>query len=638
MEDGIHPKESSLHQLNDELYNPKKRFGQRQRRSIHGHTKEFDHDFSGQEDEDIHTLKQRELPKSFFKKIFIAVAIFFLAAVAIALLSLYENKKTVSNDRISMEILGQPFVDSGEDFEIQVRIQNFNDRKLMLPDLVLSYPKDSALDAEPVFLRHSLEDIESGKQAIESFDIRLFGQEGDLRNMRAVLEYRIEGSSSIFTKEADHELIIRSTPTQLSVEGPEELLPNQQITLQFEVHANTQEAIDDALLHVEYPRGFELISADPAPSYGDNRWYFPSVDNEKQYIVLTGRISAFEGQGQSFHVEFGKQDPELKNSLETIFNALVHTVYTTESFISTQLIVNQELDDLLLVRGGEGLRAELHYTNALDLALKDLAFDIELKGDLFDPYTVDAQSGFYASNEQTIIFDGTTKASLKSLEPGASGTLYFNLGTRDLVSQFGILNNPEMIFSVNMSARDTNGELYEAKDITQLRVIANSDIQVIPTVNYIDGAFENSGPLPPRVGIATSYTLRFQVTNSSNDLDNARVSTILPPYVTWMNQIAPSVERNKVSYNTNTRELVWEIGSVKAGLGVGTTSPKQLSFQVKLLPSLSQVGSYPNLTGDIIFEAKDRFTDADLRYKKTAISSRLVNDGGQSNIDGRVQP
>lgn len=625
-----------IDKLERDLYDPNKDHGQRERRRIHGRKIELEKDFSGDEyDRLLKAQSKYKLPTSLFKKIFFAVLVFFLATLAVAGITLYEGEKTVSEELIALEILGQPFVDGGEELELQIRVQNFNEQSLQLPDLVISYPKDSGEDAERVFLRRSLQDIDSRDRATEEFDVILFGQEGDIREIEATLEYRIEGSSSIFVKQGTHQVIIRSTPTQISIDAPDTIVRNQNVSIKINVSSNSNNQINNTLLKIRYPRGFEYISSSLIPNFSNNTWYFDNLGSEKRTIEITGRLAALEGQGQSFNFEYGKQNQLNKNEFETIFNALNHTIDVQKSFIESQIAVNNNTDDQSSIRGGDDISVKLSYKNTLETALENVVLRVNLIGDLYDPSKVNLTGGFYNSSNQTIIFDQTTNDRLALLEPGEEGEFRFTLGGKDLVSAAGVLTNPFSELTVDVEGTTSNGKKEEAFAIARHRVLANSDISVIPKTQYYEGPFKNEGPIPPKVNVPTTYTLVFQVTNSSNDVNEAELTTLLPPYVEWLNIVAPSVERTKVSYDTTTRQLKWRLGDLRSGLGVGTSQPRQLSAQVRIVPSISQIDQDVALTGDIILSGTDAFTDTDLNFKKNAVFNRLENRQA-IGADGRV--
>jgi len=636
--DDITPKKKRdrIEELDRDLYDPAKQHGQRPRRDFHDREIDLPTDFPEETYEELIKAQPKyRLPTSFYKKVFLGVLGFFVLTVLVAGVSLYQGRTTVSEDLIAVELLGQPFVDGGEPLELQVRIQNFNEQTLELPDLVISYPKDSAIDAERVFLRRSLKDIEPKARVTETFNLTLFGQEGDTRDIQATLEYRIAGSSSIFVKEVAHEIIIRSTPTELTIDAPTNIVRNQEIVFGVEVASNSTTQINDAVMIINYPQGFEFLGSNVQPGFNNNTWYVDNVTDEPERIEVRGRLAALEGQGQSFQVSFGKQSQLNKNHIETVFNAVTHTVEVEPSFINANLVVNGNRDASSTLRGGAEVSVILEYENTLDEALENAIITLHLDGNLYDPSRVSLQNGFYSSSAKTITFDQTTASDLALLQPGESGSFRFTLFSNPLVGPSGVLTNPSIELSVDVEGTEMNGQNRRALEVASHRVNANSDITVVPSTLHYDGPFNNSGPMPPRVGLPTTYTLIFQVTNSSNDVSDAELTTFLPNYVTWQNAIAPSVERGNVSFDTTTRKLTWDLGNLKAGLGVGSSQPRSLSIQVQLTPSATQVGNQVELTDDIILKAIDDLTETNLEYKKVPMTTRLSNTSAVG-ADGRV--
>jgi hypothetical protein len=142
--------------------------------------------------------------------------------------------------------------------------------------------------------------------------------------------------------------------------------------------------------------------------------------------------------------------------------------------------------------------------------------------------------------------------------------------------------------------------------------------------------------MPPRVNQATSYTLNIDVSNSSNEIQDATLNFFLPSYVSWRNALAPSVERNAVTFNDTTREVTWELGTLRSGLGINGSAARSLSVQLEVLPSTSQVGDQVDLTSDIILTGTDAFTDAQLSFRKTAVENRVSNPQ-EPGADGRIR-
>lgn len=113
------------------------------------------------------------------------------------------------------------------------------------------------------------------------------------------------------------------------------------------------------------------------------------------------------------------------------------------------------------------------------------------------------------------------------------------------------------------------------------------------------------------------------MTNTSNDVNNAKVTASLPAYVTWLGVVSPQSE--DLTYNPVGGEIVWNIGDVKAREGI-SSSPKQVSFQVSLLPSLSQLNAKPSLVKNIVLTGEDDFTGTLINSSYRDITTRISTD------------
>ena len=82
-----------------------------------------------------------------------------------------------------------------------------------------------------------------------------------------------------------------------------------------------------------------------------------------------------------------------------------------------------------------------------------------------------------------------------------------------------------------------------------------------------------------------------------------------------------------LTYDNNTNEIVWNVGTIPPGTGI-TGAGRQVSFQVELTPSLSQVGTSPVIINDATLTGHDDFANVDVRVNKTSLDTGLSNDTG----------
>jgi hypothetical protein len=146
---------------------------------------------------------------------------------------------------------------------------------------------------------------------------------------------------------------------------------------------------------------------------------------------------------------------------------------------------------------------------------------------------------------------------------------------------------------------------------------------------------DNFGPIPPRVNQETAYTIHWQITNTSNDLENVRVTAILPQGIAWKNVYTTLNKDTTIEYNDRTKQIVWNVGKLPAGTGF-LIPAYELVFQIALRPSIIQVGTLPVLIDESSLDGRDTFTGENLESFSPAISTELRDDPSIGFGNGKV--
>jgi hypothetical protein len=85
------------------------------------------------------------------------------------------------------------------------------------------------------------------------------------------------------------------------------------------------------------------------------------------------------------------------------------------------------------------------------------------------------------------------------------------------------------------------------------------------------------------------------------------------------------VSGSQVYYNERTKEIVWQIEKIPAGVG-SLLSVYELIFQIGIRPSTNQIGTVPTLVNEAYLGAKDSFTGIFLRDNTNSVSTGLPDD------------
>ena len=167
----------------------------------------------------------------------------------------------------------------------------------------------------------------------------------------------------------------------------------------------------------------------------------------------------------------------------------------------------------------------------------------------------------------------------------------------------------------------------------------NSKLSISQQAFYNDEAFGNTGPIPPKAGETTSYTITWQVKNYYNDVKNATVRAVLPYNVKLTGKIFPESESSKFTFDSLSREIVWRLSdgqAIEPGTGVINTAPS-ISFQVVLTPDLTQKGKVAQIIGEAKVKGEDQWTDTNLESVVDAIDTTLPDDKNILDHSGIIQ-
>lgn len=572
------------------------------------------------------------------KKILAGAIIFFAVALGIAAYLFFGGGNIVSSENVGISILGPVSTAGGEELSLQVSITNKNRAPLQYTDLAVEYPEgtrapDDIAKNLPRY-RTSLGVIKSGETVNHIVRVVLFGEEHSVKQMKFSVEYRVEGSNAIFVKEATYDVTVSSAPINLSLETLKEVNANQEMTLRVQVHSNANFPIDNVLLRLEYPFGFEPKSAAPKTAYGNNIWDIGTLKpGENISFEVAGVMRAEDNEKRIFSALTGIKSVKNERDIATIYSSSFAEVLVKKPFIGVILALDGDTGDTNVASPLVPVKGELTWTNNLTTQITDAAIEVKIDGMAFNKNSITVDRGFYNSNTNTIIWDKTSLGELSAIEPGATGRMNFSFTPRPLLSGSDTsIRDPEI--RIIVSARGTRASDSGAEAINEslTRVVKiNSSFQLSSRAVYYTGPFGNSGPLPPSAGKTTTYTILWSITNSSSDISRAKVTAMLPSYMRWTGMSSSG----DISFNQGTGEITWNIGGVDAGVGLARPA-REVSFQVALTPSVSQVGQSPALVNSIVLTGIDNFTNATIRAERSSPTTNLSTDPSFNGVQAKV--
>lgn len=578
---------------------------------------------------------------TFFKKIFIYSLVILLGSLVFAGYKLFGGPATVSNDNIDIVILGNSFTAGGEELSLQVEVTNRNSVALELADLLVEYPKGGVTESGSDIVRIpriEVGTIGSGRTHSENIKAVLFGEQGSVKEIKASLEYRIQGSSAIFVKDVTFPVTINSAPLALSVDAPTETASNQDITLTITVASTAPSSVDNMLMRIEYPSGFRFSDATPAAVSGDSVWQLGDLaEGMDKKIIIKGSLSGQDGEERAFRVYAGEASPSNVTEMAVTYTSLSHIILIKKPFLETNIIVNGSSADNIVVTSGKDVKFEINWTNNLPTRVTDLEMTAVINGNAYNESSLKALNGFYDSLNNKIIWDKSTFGDFVAVEPGDSGTVSFNLSSIPLYFGNTLLENPSISVEISIKGKQPSlgGLVSEVTNFQRKTVKVMTDLQIAGKALHFQGPFINTGPVPPKAEQETTYTVTWSVTNSASDVTGAEAKAVLPTYIKYVGSTYPANET--ISYDETTRTVTWKLGNVLRGTGL-TTALREASFKIALTPSTSQVGSTPQILLETVLTGSDTFTNTVVRSSKSALTTALYNDNNFVTGMEKVQP
>ena len=576
---------------------------------------------------------------SAFKKFFIFSLIVFVGALVFAAFKFGTGSNTFSAENLTFNISVNPFVQSGEETDFGVEIENKNATGIEISNLTVEYQKGQSLEGEsgPVSLERKkidMESIASYSSAFGSTRITLFGDQGSRRNIKVSLEYRTSGSSAIFIKEFLQEVLITSAPITITASLPEEINPGQEISANIKITSNSAAVSKNMLLKVLYPFGFQFKESNPEPFSGDSIWFLGDLaPGAEKTITIKGIVMGDIGEQRIFRILAGEQDKNNQSEIGVLYASTLSTVSLASPSLGIKLIIAGKDQETYAVASQSKVQADINWSNNLPTKMEDLEITAHITGNALNKNSIAPESGLYNHLTDTIIWNKTTIPSLASIGPGDEGTVSFAF-TPVSTAGGSLLSNPSIAILVSVRGN-------KLKDDNSLEPVSNSDrqktvkiisnLQVSAKALYSDGPIANTGPLPPSAGAETTYTIVWTVTNSNNDVEKAEVRAKLAPFaVKWTGKWEPSGE--DVVFNEVTKEIVWRLGRIARSTGIGS-DPREVAFQIALEPFFSQVGTTPTLLGETVLTGEDSFAGVMLKNSRGSLNTRISSDSKYKSGD-----
>jgi hypothetical protein len=582
------------------------------------------------------SLQKKDNSKWFYKKNFLISLGISLGVVFIVIASIFYVKYIQSSfkqENVLVEFEGNNSVKNGGLLVQKLSINNNNRVSLDSAKIKIIYP-DELKPIENDFMTESGVNsfyIDIGnlkKYEIKEYELhfRVYSSSDVQTFIKTELIYQPDNFSSDFVKEDSHLVNIRGSIIGFSLISPNEAENGELLKFIGILENNTKQDFDNLILELDYRDTFDFKGADleKVPN-NENKFKIPKLARgEKMELGILGSFLSEVDLIETIRANI-LFDEGGGNFSEIVFDE------ESVKIISSRIILSQEIFGLkdsekLIAETLNDLTYKINFKNNSKNPVSDLVLTVKIEGDLVELNSVRSlkNKGYFDKSKREFIWKASDVSTLKNLNPGKSGSVEFNLEIKDdfipEIRRNQIIVTQARISSPNIDTQiSTNKEMVSPEKIVKVE----TDLDVLISGRYDNSVFNNQGPIPVKEGEETNFTIKIELKNNFNQINNSKIKLKLPSGIIWKNSFQRSI--GDVDFNDRANELTWYIDEVEDFIGYDKSS-EELVFQIGLVPQKSTSSYNIVLVKDIQFNGQDDFTKNSVFKKIDEFKLREVRD------------
>lgn len=564
----------------------------------------------------------------------VVVSLILLFVVSTTLL----QRSFFNEENVVVTITGPDSVDGGEIAQYTIAYDNDNRADLENAELFLYHSDNFKMNEHADLARASDKGsymplgTVSGHQH-DKIDVQgeLYGVEGHVVSLIAVLRYTPQNSSTIYEAKNTKTTTIMSSPVSIDIRGPKEVVNGDEIDYSITYKNASSKELHDQNVVLQLPDGFTLLSATPEPTY-DTVWELDRVAPQGSGTInIHGVMYGDRDEVKRTDVRIGQG----KGENMAVFDEAQDVLRIVGSPVILEQTVSAEN---YIASTDDQLDYEIRFENDGATSLRNIVLTLEIDSEIVDVTRIDpTKGGTLDPDKNMITWKAVDVPELANLQPGDKSSVEIKLPFFDPIH---INDEKDTHFVVKTVARidspDIDSPIDRNKLIASNTVVVKVDAPLILTANsyFQNGALPGQGPLPPAVGKETIYTIEWAIQRPLNDLKDVIVESSLPTGVVWKGVIDP--ENEALSFNQRTHKIEWNAGRVEAD-AAASDDARTVRFQVGLTPAPNQVREVPILLNESSGSAYDLFTERKLEMEAGRVSTQITDDSQKEVIDiGRV--
>jgi len=534
--------------------------------------------------------------------------VFIIGSIILVLvLFFFWQKMAFDRGILKLEIIGPDKVDVGEEFEYVVKYKNNGSINLENPEMIFTYPDGAIVDNGVKVKKVTTDElggtIYPGQERTMKFTARLLGKEGELKKAEVRISFQPQDLKVKNETTSSFSSILGKLPLDLSLDIPQKSGAGRPITVKISYTSSVPYPLKDLSCSIEYPSDFQFVSAKPK-GMDNKQWDIPILnESDSGKIEIAGILNGNPQDQKVFKAKIGVwQDGNFIVLKES--NRGVAIVAPSVQF--TEKINNQEN---YAVNMGDRLHYEISFRNVGEEGLKDLALIVKLEGSGLDYNSIQAPEGVYQKGDNSLVWDGNQISELQDFSVNTEGKVEFWISTNKKWTMKSLGDKNPFI-----KTKLTLGQIKQ-----EFLNKINSSLSATQNIRTDSKIFSDSGSMPVQANQKTVFTVEWTAKNHFNDVSNAKMTTVLPTGVRFVDGQTKAPDGTKISYDEGTRQLTWEIGTLEAGSGI-LDDGKSCAFQLSINPETVDtdvllIGS-SQLSGTDLWTNNNLTTNTDPIYSK----------------------
>lgn len=241
--------------------------------------------------------------KSLIFKFLIGSLVLFTLAGAYAGYQVYSKRNQVNSDKIVMSLDSSLFADSGKNKDFQFSISNQNDLPLLGVTVDMVYERGRSVNGSIDTVRKNFVfgDVAASSLIATTTNMMMFGQEGDMRNIKIVMSYQVSGGSASYNKSASDNIKISAPLVTLELSGPSQIINENEFVLTAKIKNVAQNDFVPSIINFELPTGF-VLKRNASSTNQTNIDLDALALGEERTFQIKGNFKNSTGESRTFRV------------------------------------------------------------------------------------------------------------------------------------------------------------------------------------------------------------------------------------------------------------------------------------------------------------------------------------------------